>query len=236
MSGCTLTWRSCWSDQKSLGTIIGVCCFFARSSPQTGLTIACVSRQTDVTALSYWSGKGLGLQIRQSIPAWETEMAAFEAQEMKNLSQMAGAPWVEQLRIYIGCSSFFLSCKLIFFPALCFFFSSGFHLWIHFLSFSPLSVHTFSLCFFSGVGQLEYIHLSAPFVAVKNKEVNLTVVLWPSQVGTVTYIWWFGNNSEVLQWLFTAPMHQNANSSVWFKVGLILNSGSKKTGRTKTMK
>ncbi|XP_026788198.3 VPS10 domain-containing receptor SorCS1 [Pangasianodon hypophthalmus] len=44
--------------------------------------------------------------------------------------------------------------------------------------------------------QLEYIHLSAPFVAVKNKEVNLTVVLWPSQVGTVTYIWWFGNNSE----------------------------------------
>uniref|UniRef100_A0A6Q2WXW1 PKD domain-containing protein n=1 Tax=Esox lucius TaxID=8010 RepID=A0A6Q2WXW1_ESOLU len=44
--------------------------------------------------------------------------------------------------------------------------------------------------------QLEYIHLSAPFVAVKNKEVNLTAVLWPSQVGTVTYIWWFGNNTE----------------------------------------
>ncbi|XP_036383786.1 VPS10 domain-containing receptor SorCS1 isoform X1 [Megalops cyprinoides] len=44
--------------------------------------------------------------------------------------------------------------------------------------------------------QLEHVHLSAPFVAVKNKEVNLTAVLWPSQVGTVTYIWWFGNNSE----------------------------------------
>ncbi|XP_069386499.1 VPS10 domain-containing receptor SorCS1 isoform X2 [Paralichthys olivaceus] len=44
--------------------------------------------------------------------------------------------------------------------------------------------------------QLEYIHLSAPFVAVKNKEVNLTAVLWPSQVGTVTYIWWIGNNTE----------------------------------------
>ncbi|XP_062304046.1 VPS10 domain-containing receptor SorCS1-like [Osmerus eperlanus] len=43
---------------------------------------------------------------------------------------------------------------------------------------------------------LEYIHLSAPFVAVKNKEVNLTAVLWPNQVGTVTYIWWFGNNTE----------------------------------------
>ncbi|KAL2102379.1 hypothetical protein ACEWY4_001547 [Coilia grayii] len=43
---------------------------------------------------------------------------------------------------------------------------------------------------------LELIHLSAPFVAVKSKEVNLTAVLWPSQVGTVTYIWWLGNNSE----------------------------------------
>ncbi|KAM8841838.1 VPS10 domain-containing receptor SorCS1-like isoform 2-T2 [Synchiropus picturatus] len=43
---------------------------------------------------------------------------------------------------------------------------------------------------------LEYIHLSAPFVAVKNKEVNLTAILWPSQVGTVTYIWWIGNNTE----------------------------------------
>ncbi|XP_020494740.2 VPS10 domain-containing receptor SorCS1 isoform X2 [Labrus bergylta] len=46
--------------------------------------------------------------------------------------------------------------------------------------------------------QLEYIHLSAPFVAVRNKEVNLTAVLWPSQVGTVTYIWWIGNNTEPL--------------------------------------
>ncbi|KAJ8415998.1 hypothetical protein AAFF_G00380200 [Aldrovandia affinis] len=45
-------------------------------------------------------------------------------------------------------------------------------------------------------GQLEHVHLSAPFVAVKNKEVNLTAVLWPSQVGTAMYIWWFGNNSE----------------------------------------
>ncbi|XP_056136546.1 VPS10 domain-containing receptor SorCS1 [Lampris incognitus] len=44
--------------------------------------------------------------------------------------------------------------------------------------------------------QLEYIHLSAPFVAVRNKEVNLTAVLWPSQVGTVTYVWWIGNNTE----------------------------------------
>ncbi|CAF91241.1 unnamed protein product, partial [Tetraodon nigroviridis] len=44
--------------------------------------------------------------------------------------------------------------------------------------------------------QLESIHLSAPLVAVRNKEVNLTAVLWPNQVGTVTYIWWIGNNTE----------------------------------------
>lgn len=35
-------------------------------------------------------------------------------------------------------------------------------------------------------------------MAVRNKEVNLTAVLWPSQVGTVTYIWWIENNTEVL--------------------------------------
>ena len=53
-----------------------------------------------------------------------------------------------------------------------------------------------SVCLWAG--QLEYIHLSAPFVVVKNKEVNLTAVLLPSQVGTVTYIWWIGNNTEVV--------------------------------------
>ncbi|XP_038267188.2 VPS10 domain-containing receptor SorCS1 isoform X2 [Dermochelys coriacea] len=45
---------------------------------------------------------------------------------------------------------------------------------------------------------LEHVHLSLPFVTTKNKEVNATVVLWPSQVGTLTYIWWFGNNTEPL--------------------------------------
>ncbi|TNM85573.1 hypothetical protein fugu_007844 [Takifugu bimaculatus] len=44
--------------------------------------------------------------------------------------------------------------------------------------------------------QLESIHLSAPLVALRNKEVNLTAVLWPNQVGTVTYIWWIANNTE----------------------------------------
>ncbi|XP_048361260.1 VPS10 domain-containing receptor SorCS1 isoform X2 [Sphaerodactylus townsendi] len=45
---------------------------------------------------------------------------------------------------------------------------------------------------------LEHVHLSLPFVTTKNKDVNATAVLWPSQVGTLTYIWWFGNNTEPL--------------------------------------
>uniref|UniRef100_A0A8C5TAG7 Sortilin related VPS10 domain containing receptor 1 n=1 Tax=Malurus cyaneus samueli TaxID=2593467 RepID=A0A8C5TAG7_9PASS len=44
---------------------------------------------------------------------------------------------------------------------------------------------------------LEHVHLSLPFVTTKNKEINATAVLWPSQVGTLTYVWWFGNNTEV---------------------------------------
>ncbi|CAH2322511.1 VPS10 domain-containing receptor 1 isoform X5 [Pelobates cultripes] len=45
---------------------------------------------------------------------------------------------------------------------------------------------------------LEHIHLVLPFVTTKNKEVNASVILWPSHVGTVTYVWWLGNNSEPL--------------------------------------
>lgn len=51
-------------------------------------------------------------------------------------------------------------------------------------------------------GPLEHVHLSLPFVTTKNKEVNATAVLWPSQVGTLTYVWWYGNNTEV-SWLST---------------------------------
>ncbi|XP_059517323.1 VPS10 domain-containing receptor SorCS1 isoform X4 [Myotis daubentonii] len=45
---------------------------------------------------------------------------------------------------------------------------------------------------------LEHVHLALPFVTTKNKEVNATAVLWPSQVGTLTYVWWYGNNTEPL--------------------------------------
>ncbi|XP_054455725.1 VPS10 domain-containing receptor SorCS1-like [Anoplopoma fimbria] len=44
--------------------------------------------------------------------------------------------------------------------------------------------------------QLEQVQLSAPSVVVKNKAVNLTTVLRPSSVGTVSYYWWFDNKTE----------------------------------------
>lgn len=49
----------------------------------------------------------------------------------------------------------------------------------------------------SPTGPLEHVHLSVPFVAIRNKEVNVTAVVWPSQSGTLTYFWWFGNSTKV---------------------------------------
>ncbi|KAK3530442.1 hypothetical protein QTP86_024357, partial [Hemibagrus guttatus] len=43
---------------------------------------------------------------------------------------------------------------------------------------------------------VEHIQLLAPFVVIKNKEVNLTAVVWPSYSRTLTYFWWLGNNTE----------------------------------------
>lgn len=54
----------------------------------------------------------------------------------------------------------------------------------------------YSFCVLSK-GQLEQVQLSAPSVVAKNKAVNLTTVLRPSNVGTVTYYWWFDNKTEV---------------------------------------
>ncbi|ETE62975.1 VPS10 domain-containing receptor SorCS3, partial [Ophiophagus hannah] len=48
----------------------------------------------------------------------------------------------------------------------------------------------------NNLGPVERVHLSVPFVAIRNKEVNLTAVVWPNQSGTFTYFWWFGNNSK----------------------------------------
>ncbi|GAA6105135.1 VPS10 domain-containing receptor SorCS3 [Tachysurus ichikawai] len=46
------------------------------------------------------------------------------------------------------------------------------------------------------VSPVEHIQLLAPFVVIKNKEVNLTAVVWPSCARTLTYFWWLGNNTE----------------------------------------
>ncbi|XP_061601825.1 VPS10 domain-containing receptor SorCS1-like isoform X1 [Cololabis saira] len=46
--------------------------------------------------------------------------------------------------------------------------------------------------------QLEQVQLLAPLVVVKNKAVNFTTSLQPSNVGTVTYFWWFDNKTEPL--------------------------------------
>ncbi|XP_061628110.1 VPS10 domain-containing receptor SorCS1 isoform X1 [Phyllopteryx taeniolatus] len=69
--------------------------------------------------------------------------------------------------------------------------------------------------------QLEFIYLSAPFVTVKNKEVNLTAILWPSQVGTVTYIWWIGNRTKpiiTLEASVTCTFSQEGISTVTVQV------------------
>ncbi|XP_035993509.1 VPS10 domain-containing receptor SorCS3 [Fundulus heteroclitus] len=43
---------------------------------------------------------------------------------------------------------------------------------------------------------VEHVQLLAPFVVIRNKEVNITAVVLPSQSRTVTYFWWLGNSTE----------------------------------------
>ncbi|NP_001099837.2 VPS10 domain-containing receptor SorCS3 precursor [Rattus norvegicus] len=45
---------------------------------------------------------------------------------------------------------------------------------------------------------VEHVHLQVPFVAIRNKDVNISAVVWPSQLGTLTYFWWFGNSTKPL--------------------------------------
>lgn len=50
----------------------------------------------------------------------------------------------------------------------------------------------------SFLGPVEHVQLLAPFVVIRNKEVNITAVVLPSHSRTVTYFWWLGNNTEVI--------------------------------------
>lgn len=50
-------------------------------------------------------------------------------------------------------------------------------------------------------GPLEHVHLSLPLCHNEEQRGQRNpAVLWPSQVGTLTYVWWYGNNTEV-SWL-----------------------------------
>ncbi|XP_055363820.1 VPS10 domain-containing receptor SorCS3 isoform X5 [Betta splendens] len=60
---------------------------------------------------------------------------------------------------------------------------------------NPLGYETTTL-FLHVTCPLEHVQLVAPFVVIKNKEVNITAVVLPSHTRTVTYFWWLGNNSE----------------------------------------
>lgn len=66
------------------------------------------------------------------------------------------------------------------------------------------------LMFFFSKGQLEQVQLSAPSVVVKNKAVNLTTVLRPSNVGTVIFYWWFDNKTEA-SLIFSFPSMRPVN-------------------------
>ncbi|XP_072546276.1 VPS10 domain-containing receptor SorCS3 isoform X2 [Salminus brasiliensis] len=45
---------------------------------------------------------------------------------------------------------------------------------------------------------VERITLSAPIVAIKGHQTNLTAVVWPSQPLTAAFYWWFSNSTEPL--------------------------------------
>uniref|UniRef100_A0A672TSI9 VPS10 domain-containing receptor SorCS3 n=1 Tax=Strigops habroptila TaxID=2489341 RepID=A0A672TSI9_STRHB len=55
-----------------------------------------------------------------------------------------------------------------------------------------------AVLFLHVVCPVEHVQLSVPFVAIRNKDVNITAVVWPSQAGTLTYFWWFGNSTKPL--------------------------------------
>uniref|UniRef100_A0A8C8RIX2 VPS10 domain-containing receptor SorCS3 n=1 Tax=Pelusios castaneus TaxID=367368 RepID=A0A8C8RIX2_9SAUR len=55
-----------------------------------------------------------------------------------------------------------------------------------------------AVLFLHVVCPVEHVHLNVPFVAIRNKEVNITAVVWPTQSGTLTYFWWFGNSTKPL--------------------------------------
>ncbi|KAM6203661.1 VPS10 domain-containing receptor SorCS3 isoform 1-T1 [Sarcoramphus papa] len=64
-----------------------------------------------------------------------------------------------------------------------------------------------AVLFLHVVCAVEHVHLSVPFVAIRNKDINITAVVWPSQAGTLTYFWWFGNSTKPLITLESSISH-----------------------------
>lgn len=68
--------------------------------------------------------------------------------------------------------------------------------------------------FVIAAGPLERIYLSAPIVAIRGKEANLTAVVWPIHTRTLTFFWWFDNSSEVrrVSFSFSYAQHSSAHA------------------------
>uniref|UniRef100_G3PV98 PKD domain-containing protein n=1 Tax=Gasterosteus aculeatus aculeatus TaxID=481459 RepID=G3PV98_GASAC len=61
---------------------------------------------------------------------------------------------------------------------------------------------------------VEHVRLIAPFVVIKNKEVNITAVALPSHSRTVTYFWWLDNNTEPVITLDASISHTFPNDGM----------------------
>lgn len=76
-------------------------------------------------------------------------------------------------------------------------------------------IHSMHVWIYDGVfviaaGPLERVYLSAPIVAIRGKEANLTAVVWPSHTRTLTFFWWFDNSSEVRRFSSSTSSHHSS--------------------------
>uniref|UniRef100_A0A665XCD1 Sortilin related VPS10 domain containing receptor 3b n=1 Tax=Echeneis naucrates TaxID=173247 RepID=A0A665XCD1_ECHNA len=68
---------------------------------------------------------------------------------------------------------------------------------------------------------VEHVYLSAPIVAIRGKEANLTAVVWPSHTRTLTFFWWFDNSSEpiiTLEGSISYTFHKEGKNKVTVQV------------------
>ncbi|XP_061686256.1 VPS10 domain-containing receptor SorCS3 isoform X2 [Syngnathoides biaculeatus] len=62
---------------------------------------------------------------------------------------------------------------------------------------------------------VELVQLLAPFVVIRNKEVNISAVVLPSHPRTITYFWWLGNTTESLVTLDRSISYTFANEGMY---------------------